>query len=87
MFDSPLTTDQEPIKTIPPAKDSTDRIRIINSESGQQELAECITRAVKNYISWVEKQQQHNENYNTGVRTETNQAFLEAIDEKEKKGL
>ena len=59
----------------------------LNSESGQQELAECITRAVKNYISWVEKQQQHNENYNTGVRTETNQAFLEAIDEKEKKGL
>lgn len=58
----------------------------LNSEKGQQELAECISRAVKNYISWVEQQQQHNTNYETSVNRESGdtRAFLEMIDEKEK---
>ena len=29
----------------------------LNSQSGQQEIAECITKALKNYIVWLEKQQ------------------------------
>jgi N-acetylmuramoyl-L-alanine amidase len=29
----------------------------LNSKSGQQELAQAITAAVKNYVSWLEKQQ------------------------------
>src|SRR5215211_996482 len=28
----------------------------LNSESGQQEIAESITNALKNYVSWLEKQ-------------------------------
>ncbi len=58
----------------------------LNSEKGQQELAECISRAVKNYISWVEQQQQQNTNYQTSVERESGdtRAFLEMIDEKEK---
>jgi N-acetylmuramoyl-L-alanine amidase len=27
----------------------------LNSESGQQEIAVCITNAVKNYVGWLEK--------------------------------
>ena len=61
----------------------------LNSQSGQQELAACITRAVKNYIGWVEKQQQGGDNYQTraGNGVDNTQAFLEMVDEKEKKGL
>jgi N-acetylmuramoyl-L-alanine amidase len=29
----------------------------LNSDSGQQEIAECITNAVKNYVQWLEKMQ------------------------------
>lgn len=29
----------------------------LNSESGQQEIANCITLALKNYMTWIEKQQ------------------------------
>ncbi|HET9429609.1 MAG TPA: N-acetylmuramoyl-L-alanine amidase [Chitinophagaceae bacterium] len=62
----------------------------LNSKEGQQELAECISRAVKSYVAWVEKQQHQNDfDYNTSVdiNTENTTAFLQMIDEKEKKGL
>lgn len=62
----------------------------LNSREGQQELAECISRAVKSYVAWVEKQQHQNDfDYNTSVdiNTENTTAFLQMIDEKEKKGL
>lgn len=58
----------------------------LNSRAGQQELAECITRAVKNYISWLEKQQQQNVNYNTKAGKQ-DPAFLEMVEKKEKKGF
>lgn len=63
----------------------------LNSENGQQETAQCISDAIKNYKSWLEKKQlstgaaagtqtpsDKNENKNA-------RAFLEAIDQKEKK--
>lgn len=42
----------------------------LNSAEGQTELAGCILRAVKNYISWLEKQQQTLEN-NQGAHAST----------------
>ena len=61
----------------------------LNSKDGQQELAECISRAVKNYISWVEKNQYQNGNYNTSINRDASNTrdFLEMVDEKEKKAL
>ncbi|MCU7550263.1 N-acetylmuramoyl-L-alanine amidase [Chitinophagaceae bacterium LB-8] len=59
----------------------------LNSESGQQEIAECVTNAVKNYITWLEKQ--GNQNLNTGQATVSNNdqanmmQFLKQIDEHE----
>src|SRR5215213_3797985 len=29
----------------------------LNSESGQQEIAECVSNALRNYVGWLEKQQ------------------------------
>jgi N-acetylmuramoyl-L-alanine amidase len=55
----------------------------LNSQSGQQELAECITRAVKVYVNWLDKQQQYQDgntsNNSTGTKT-----FLDAVEQKEK---
>ncbi len=59
----------------------------LNSESGQQEIAECVTNAVKNYISWLERQS--NQNLNTGqaavsqVNLANTMNFLKHIDEHE----
>ncbi len=59
----------------------------LNSKEGQQEIAECITRAVKTYIAWLEKQQTENYNTHTMVADPNSTlTFLNAIDEKEKKG-
>lgn len=38
----------------------------LNSKEGQKELAGCIIRAVSGYIAWLEKQQQTNEQDNSG---------------------
>jgi len=63
----------------------------LNSKKGQEELAECITRAVKTYITWLEQQQQGVEITGNDMNTRVAQteAFLENLDkmEKEKKGL
>lgn len=56
----------------------------LNSTSGQIELAECITRAVKTYINWLEQQQVNNYDSNVKVDPNKTKAFLEAIDKKEK---
>jgi N-acetylmuramoyl-L-alanine amidase len=56
----------------------------LNSTAGQQELAECITRAVKTYIAWLEQQQVNNYVANVKVDPNKTKAFLEAIDKKEK---
>ena len=65
----------------------------LNSESGQDEIARCITDALKNYKTWLEKKQlpsgevnsqtQNNKEGNTSGSTKT---FLEAIEQKEHLG-
>jgi N-acetylmuramoyl-L-alanine amidase len=59
----------------------------LNSDRGQQEIAECVSNAVKNYISWLERQ--GNLNISTGqasvsraTQAET-MNFLKNIDEHE----
>jgi N-acetylmuramoyl-L-alanine amidase len=63
----------------------------LNSKDGQQELAECITRAVKTYVAWLEKQQLQTDNDNAPASPAAGgtRAFLEAVEkkEKEKKGF
>lgn len=61
----------------------------LNSKEGQKEIADCIIRAVKTYIAWLEKQQQGVE---TGASRNTNKpvsndvtSFLHMVEEKEKK--
>jgi N-acetylmuramoyl-L-alanine amidase len=63
--------------------------KYLNSENGQKELAECITRAVKTYVAWLEKQQSSLEDANAGKQSipsgaQDTKNFLEAIDRKEK---
>jgi N-acetylmuramoyl-L-alanine amidase len=59
----------------------------LNSDKGQQEIAECVSNAVKNYISWLERL--GNQNINTGQASvsQASQAntmsFLKQIDEHE----
>jgi N-acetylmuramoyl-L-alanine amidase len=65
----------------------------LNSKQGQKETADCIIRAVKTYIAWLEKQQKANEGNNSNGQN--NQppakkdvsAFLQMVDEKEKKAI
>ena len=61
----------------------------LNSKEGQKEIADCIIRAVKTYIAWLEKQQQGVE---TGTSRNNNKpvsndvtSFLHMVEEKEKK--
>jgi N-acetylmuramoyl-L-alanine amidase len=58
----------------------------LNSESGQQEIAECVINALRNYIGWLEKQQapaagQTGANFST----QKSYAFLKDIEEREQK--
>lgn len=56
----------------------------LNSESGQEEIAECVSNALGNYITWLEKQQtggQAGSNFNT----QKSLAFLKNIEEQEQK--
>ena len=39
--------------------------KYLNSEEGQKEIAECITRALGNYIHWLEKSAKSGENVNS----------------------
>jgi N-acetylmuramoyl-L-alanine amidase len=61
----------------------------LNSKEGQQEMAECITRAVKTYVAWLEKQQQQTEIDNGAAATNTpdTKKFLEAVEQRERKKL
>ena len=62
----------------------------LNSESGQQEIAQCITNALKNYKTWLEKKQLPSETrvqfpVNNGNKNSTaTYEFLEAVDNHEK---
>ena len=58
----------------------------LNSKAGQKEIADCIIRAVKTYIAWLEKQQ-----LETGTGSNNNKpaakdvtSFLNMVEEKEK---
>jgi N-acetylmuramoyl-L-alanine amidase len=56
----------------------------LNSESGQQEISECIINALRSYITWLEKQQtggQAGSNFNK----QKSLAFLKNIEEQEQK--
>ncbi len=61
----------------------------LNSKSGQKEIADCIIRAVKTYVAWLEKNQQPIDNSNS--QNNKNQSpkdvtsFLQMVERKEKK--
>ncbi len=59
----------------------------LNSKAGQKELADCMIRALKTYIDWIEKQQdetdKRNNSSNTNKSRDVNN-FLKMIEEKEK---
>ena len=63
----------------------------LNSESGQQEIAQCITNALKNYVEWLEKKQANPgsvTSFRTGPLPAAGaHAFLEPVDSSEKKRL
>lgn len=61
----------------------------LNSEKGQQEIAECVTGAVKGYIAWLEKQQQHSDantvtSFPSNNKGQDTRSFLEGIEKHEK---
>ena len=64
----------------------------LNSESGQDEIAQCITDALKNYKTWLEKKQISVDNAGGGTPSPGKKAgntlphsFLQSIDEQERK--
>jgi len=61
----------------------------LNSSEGQDEIAKCITLAVKNYINWLEKSNIQNSNTQNNEPASSNdtKAFLNMIEAKEKNGL
>jgi N-acetylmuramoyl-L-alanine amidase len=59
----------------------------LNSIGGQQEISNCITNAVKNYISWLEQHQQSSNSStqnNKGSETKNSETFLNMVDAREK---
>jgi N-acetylmuramoyl-L-alanine amidase len=59
----------------------------LNSKEGQDEIARCVTNALKNYVSWLEKQQVSSESQSSVPATTTKEAytFLQAIEQEERK--
>jgi N-acetylmuramoyl-L-alanine amidase len=62
----------------------------LNSKEGQKETADCIIKAVKTYIAWLEKQQSEsgNDNNNSGNKNTNSKdvtAFLQGVENKERK--
>ncbi|MGN6163134.1 MAG: N-acetylmuramoyl-L-alanine amidase family protein, partial [Flavisolibacter sp.] len=58
----------------------------LNSEAGQNEIAQCITNALKNYVDWLQKKQTSPNtvaSFNSS-NTKNAHAFLEALENKEK---
>jgi len=57
----------------------------LNSEKGQQEIAQCITNALKNYKTWLEKKQLPDDSSKSQTQNTTGtRNFLEAVERKEK---
>ena len=61
----------------------------LNNSEGQDEIAKCITQAVKNYIDWLEKSNMQNSNTQNNEPASSNdtKAFLNMIETKEKNGF
>ena len=64
----------------------------LNSKDGQFEISKCVTDAVRNYIDWMEKQQQSlnsntQSNNNRPESMKDSKAFLDMIEQKEKNGF
>lgn len=62
----------------------------LNSKEGQKEVADCIIRAVKTYIAWLEKQQQNpgsddNKQHDKRPLPKDVTTFLNLVEDKEKK--
>ncbi|RPD51481.1 MULTISPECIES: N-acetylmuramoyl-L-alanine amidase family protein [Chitinophagaceae] len=59
----------------------------LNSDKGQEEIANCITSAVKNYMGWLEKNQiSAQQGLTTGVQKQKDaEAFLNSIDAQERR--
>ncbi|MEO7984166.1 MAG: N-acetylmuramoyl-L-alanine amidase, partial [Bacteroidota bacterium] len=61
----------------------------LNSAAGQKEIADCIIKAVRTYIAWLEKQQQDMESGDNGQRngsfSKDVTSLLNMVEEKEKK--
>src|SRR5690606_7479880 len=61
----------------------------LNSEKGQDEIAHCVTNAVKGYISWIEEHQNIADASTAKVNLPTNDKssyeFLKQVDQMEKK--
>src|SRR5215470_150775 len=58
----------------------------LNSSEGQDDIARCVTQAVKNYIDWLEKSNLQNSNTQNNEPASSNdtKAFLNMIETKEK---
>jgi N-acetylmuramoyl-L-alanine amidase len=65
-----------------------DEERYLNSDSGQEEIASCVTKAVHQYVDWLEKRQIKTTNNNPDTpANNSNQSafsFLSAIEQQEK---
>ena len=58
----------------------------LNSESGQQEIAQCVINALRNYITWLEKNQTPITGHSSSnINAQKSYAFLKNIEENEKK--
>ncbi len=69
-----------------------DEERYLNSDEGQTELSECIVRALRKYVSWLEQKQEEDKREDNGANTKDSpkaasadtRKFLEMIEAKEK---
>lgn len=59
----------------------------LNSQEGQDEIARCISNALKSYITWLEKHQVSNEGQTQAPASSSKETltFLEAIEQQEQK--
>lgn len=64
-----------------------DEEEYLNSESGQTEIADCITKAVNNYINWLEKRQIPVNDAKTTLKRSAASTlpFLQAVEDHEQK--
>ena len=60
----------------------------LNSETGQQEIAQCVTNALRSYITWLEKNQTPITGHSgSNMDPQKTYAFLKGVEEQEKKRM